>query len=305
MNIITPLAILMVRPLSFGYNAETAKTNAFQQAIDIDSASISQLAIKEYDAAVSKIREHGIEVLSFEKEQKEILPDAVFPNNWLGLHPGGKVILYPMTHENRRKERNPDVLDFVKESGHNFKEIIDLSNNENKGRFLEGTGSMIFDYKNARVYGCNSPRTSIQLFNEVAEMLDVKPVSFTAFDLKGKQIYHTNVIMTITEKLAIICLDAIENLMEQTFVKMHLEASCLEIISISHGQVNQFAGNLFEVKNKAGVSYLIGSKTAWGAFSKDELALIKKYHQPLAISIPTIEKIGGGSARCMMAGVYF
>ena len=303
--IITPSSILMMKPLTFGYNTETATTNAFQETIDIDSASITGLAIKEYDAAVTKIREHGIEVLSFENEQKAILPDAVFPNNWLGLHPGGKAILYPMTHENRRKERNLKVLDFVNESGHEISEVIDLSNNEEKGLFLEGTGSMIFDYKNKRVYGCISPRTSIKLFNEVAEMLDVKPVSFTAFDLQGKQIYHTNVILTITEKLAIICLDAIENLMERTFVKMHLEDSELEIIPITYSQVSQFAGNLFEVKNQASESFLIGSETAWAAFSKAELTLIKKHHQPLAITIPTIEKIGGGSARCMMAGFYF
>jgi hypothetical protein len=295
----------MVKPLSFGYNSETATTNTFQQTLDIEESSVTDLAIAEYDAAVTKIRSHGIEVLSFENEQKEILPDAVFPNNWLGLHPGGKVILYPMTHENRRRERNPEVLDFIERSGHEFSEVIDLSNYENQGLFLEGTGSMIFDYKNKKVYGYISPRTSIKLFNEVAGMLDVKPISFTAFDLQGKQIYHTNVILTITEKLAIICLDAIENLMERTFVKMHLEDSGLEIIPISYNQVNQFAGNLFEVKNQAGESYLIGSETAWGAFSKAELALIKKYHQPLAIAIPTIEKIGGGSARCMMAGVYF
>jgi len=295
----------MVRPQHFGYNTETAATNTFQQTLDIEKSKVTEMSIYEYEAAVAKIREHGIEVLSFEKEQKEILPDAVFPNNWLGLHPGGKVVLYPMTHENRRRERNPEVLDFIKESGHEFSEVIDLSDYEKKNKYLEGTGSMIFDYKNKKVYGCISPRTSIKLFNEVAELLDVKPVSFTAFDLQGKQIYHTNVIMTITEKLAIICLDAIENLMERTFVKMHLEDSGLEIIPISYSQVNQFAGNLFEVKNKSGISYLIGSETAWSAFTEEELAIINKYHQPLEISIPTIEKTGGGSARCMMAGVYF
>lgn len=301
----TPTAILMIKPLTFGFNTETATTNAFQQTIDLDGESITELANKEYDTAVSKIRKQGIEVLSFIKKQKEVLPDAVFPNNWLGLHPEGKVILYPMTHENRRRERNPEVLDMVSHAEHPISEIIDLSGYEKKGQFLEGTGSMIFDYKNKRVYGCISPRTSIKLFNKVAEMLGVKPVSFSAYDLQGKQIYHTNVILTITEKLAIICLDAIENLMERTFVKMHLEDSGLEIIPISFNQVNQFAGNLFEVKNKSGKSYLIGSETAWGAFTEKELTLIKKYHHPLKIEIPTIEKIGGGSARCMMAGIYF
>ena len=305
MNIITPSTILMVRPQHFGYNPETAATNTFQQALDIKDASVSELAIAEYDKAVAQIRAHGIEVLSYEEDQIEITPDAVFPNNWIGFHPDGKVILYPMTHENRRKERNPDIFNFLKNSDHIYSEVIDLTENENSDIFLEGTGSMVFDYRNKKVYGCISPRTSIKLFNKVADTLDVRPISFTAFDLQGKQIYHTNVILTITEKLAIICLDAIENMMERTFVKMQLEDSGLEIISISYSQVNQFAGNLFEVKNNSGISYLIGSETAWGAFTEEQLEIILKYHQPLKLAIPTIEKVGGGSARCMMAGVYF
>jgi hypothetical protein len=305
MNIITPSTILMVKPQHFGYNPETAATNSFQQTLDIEDASITENAIAEYDKAIEKIRTQGIEVLSYEADQKEITPDAVFPNNWIGFHPGGKVFLYPMTHENRRKERDPEILKFLTNSGHQFSEVIDLSENENSDLFLEGTGSMVFDFKNKKVYGCVSPRTSIKLFNEVAESLGVTPISFSAIDLQGKQIYHTNVILTITEKIAIICMDAIENLMERTIVKMHLEDSGLEIISISYDQVNQFAGNLFEVKNKAGVSYLIGSESAWGAFTKEQLEIIQKYHQPIKLAIPTIEKVGGGSARCMMAGVYF
>ena len=302
---ITPSTLLMVRPQHFGYNPETAETNAFQQTLDIEDASVTELSIEEYEKAVAQIRNEGIEVLSFEEDQKEITPDAVFPNNWIAFHPDGKVILYPMTHENRRKERNPNIFSFLKNSDHIYSEVIDLSENENSDLFLEGTGSMVFDYKNKKVYGCISPRTSIKLFNKVADMLDVQPVSFTAFDLQGKQIYHTNVILTITEKLAIICFDAIENLMERTFVKMQLEDSGLEIISISYSQVNQFAGNLFEVKNKSGQSYLIGSESAWGAFTEEQLKIILKYHQPLKLAIPIIEKVGGGSARCMLAGVYF
>ena len=305
MNIITPSTILMVKPHHFGYNPETATTNAFQQSLDIEESSVTKLAITEYDHAVEQIRNEGIEVLSYEEAQENITPDAVFPNNWIGFHPDGKVILYPMTHENRRKERNPNIFKFIKDSDHIYSEVIDLSENENSDIFLEGTGSMVFDYQNKKVYGCISPRTSINLFNKVADLLDVKPISFSAFDLQGKQIYHTNVILTITEKIAIICLDAIENLMERTLVKMHLEDSGLEIISISYNQVNQFAGNLFEVKNNAEVSYLIGSVSAWGAFTEEQLGIILKYHQPLKLAIPTIEKVGGGSARCMMAGVYF
>lgn len=302
---ITPSTVLMIKPLSFGFNAETAATNAFQQSLDVDKSTITKLAIAEYDNAVALLRKSGIEVLSYEENQEEILPDAVFPNNWLGLHPGGKAVLYPMTHEIRRKERNTKVLDFIKDSGHTISEVIDLTDNEENNKFLEGTGSMIFDFKNEKVYGCISPRTSIKLFNEVAEFLEMQPITFKAFDLKGKEIYHTNVILTITEKVAIICLDTIENLMERTFVKMHLEDSGLEIISITYDQVNKFAGNLFEVNNKDGLSYLIGSKTAWDSFNDEQLESLRKHHKPLIISIPTIEKIGGGSARCMMAGVYF
>jgi len=301
----TPSTLLMVKPQHFGYNPETAKTNTFQKELKPNGISLSDLAIQEYDSAVKKIRETGIEVLSFEGNQKEIIPDAIFPNNWVGFHPNKMAILYPMTHHNRRLERNSEVLDFVKNSGHVFNELIDLSGYEKENLFLEGTGSMVFDYKNKRVYGCISPRTSLKLFTKVAGLLNVKPISFTASDTKGNLIYHTNVILTITEKLAIICLDCIGNELERVSIIDELKNSNLEIISISQNQVTQFAGNLFEVKNPSGKSYLIGSETAWDAFTKHQLETIKSFHHPLKLSIPTIETVGGGSARCMLAGVYY
>ena len=301
---ITPTAVLMVKPWDFSYSEDSAKSNAFQKNLS-GLGDVSQIAIKEYENAIEKLKQAGIEVLSFEEKSKIEVKDAVFPNNWVGFHPDGKVILYPMMHESRRNERNTKVLDLLASKGHKVQELIDLSKLEDIGHFLEGTGSMVIDYKSKVAYACISPRTNIETFNEVCETLSLTPFSFHANDLSGIPIYHTNVILTITEKLAIVCLECIDNMMERMMLKKKLESTGLEILEISFKQVEQFCGNAFEVQNKEGKSYLISSSSAWNAFTKDQQALIRKYHKELPIDIPTIETIGGGSARCMVAGVYF
>ena len=292
----------MVKPWDFDFNEESAISNTFQKKIEGD---VNALAIEEFENAVSLIRRSGIEVIVFNNKSAVKVPDAVFPNNWVGFHPDGKVILYPMMHENRRNERNTDVLDLLEESGHQIKEVVDLSFKEEFGEFLEGTGSMVIDYKSKIAYACVSPRTDISLFSETAKLLGLDSFSFNANDLQGRPIYHTNVIMTITEKLAIVCLECIDNSIQRMMLRKKLEESRLEIIEISFKQVSSFCGNLFEVKNRKDESFIIGSSTAWQTFTADQQMLIKKFHSPIVIEIPSIETVGGGSARCMVAGVYF
>lgn len=292
----------MVKPWDFAFNEESAISNAFQKKIEGD---VNALAIEEYENAVNLIRQSGVEVIVFDKKSKIKVPDAVFPNNWIGLHPQGKVVLYPMMHENRRNERNTDILDLLEESGHQIEELVDISFKEEFGEFLEGTGSMVIDYKSKIAYACASPRTDISLFSETAKLLGLDSFSFNASDLNGNPIYHTNVILTITEKIAVVCLECIDNSLQRMMLKKKLEESGLEIIEISFSQLSSFCANLFEVKNRKDESFIIGSSTAWNAFTADQQLLIKKYHSPIIIAIPTIETVGGGSARCMVAGVYF
>lgn len=294
----------MVKPWDFAFNEESAISNAFQKNIE-GVANINQLANKEFDDAVERIRKTGVDVIVFDRKSTVEIPDAVFPNNWIGLHPDGKVILYPMMHENRRNERNTNVLDLLEENGHITKEVIDLSYKEEFGEFLEGTGSMVIDYKSKVAYACASPRTDISLFTETAKSLDLDTFSFNANDLQGRPIYHTNVLLSITEYLAIVCLECIDNSIQRMMLKKKLEESGLAILEISFSQLENFCGNVFEVKNSADENFIISSHRAWSAFTPTQQKLIEKHHSPLVISIPTIETIGGGSARCMVAGVYF
>ena len=300
---ITPSAVLMVKPWDFAYSEDSAQSNSFQKDIE-GLENVSALAIDEYERALAQIRATGVEVISFEEKSSIPVKDAVFPNNWIGFHPNGKVVLYPMKHESRRNERNLNVLESIKKN-HDIKKVIDLSKKENEDLFLEGTGSMVIDYKSKIAYACISPRTNIETFNETCELLSLTPYSFNALDLNGVPIYHTNVILTITENLAIVCLDCIDNSMERMMLKKKFEATGLEVLEISFKQVEQFCGNAFEVQNTEGKSHLICSLGAWNAFDEKQQELIEKYHTAIPLDIPTIETIGGGSARCMVAGVYF
>lgn len=300
---ITPSAVLMVKPWDFAYSEDSAQSNSFQKDIE-GLENVSLHAIDEYERAVAQIRSKGIEVISFEEKSTIPVKDAVFPNNWIGFHPNGKVVLYPMKHLSRRNERNLNVLESIKKN-HDIKKVIDLSKKENEDLFLEGTGSMVIDYKSKIAYACISPRTNIETFNETCELLSLTPYSFNATDLNGVPIYHTNVILTITENLAIVCLDCIDNNMERMMLKKKFEATRLEVLEISFKQVEQFCGNMFEVLNDEGDSHLICSLGAWNALNSKQQSLIEKYHTPIPIDIKTIETIGGGSARCMVAGVYF
>lgn len=292
--------LLMVSPDHFGFNNETAQSNAFQKNIEGDQ--IQQSAMKEFENAVETIRNKGIEVITFPSPKNTICPDAVFPNNWFSTHSDGKLIIYPMLTPNRRAERNPEIIHYL-ENNFTISQKIDLSNLEANGIILEGTGSLVFDPISKLAYACVSPRTDEETVHHVCSMLGYSALLFEAKDLNGKSIYHTNVVMAIGKNFVVICLESIDDLLERHLIKESLKLTGKKIIEIDFSQMNSFAGNMLEVENKTGKSYLILSETALNSLKKDQIDSLKEFSELLPISIPTIETIGGGSARCMLAEI--
>jgi hypothetical protein len=297
-----PRAIFMVRPTSFGYNAETAQSNAFQHKAAPDEAGkIQELARNEFDAFVTKLRDKGIEVLVFEQENEKT-PDAIFPNNWVSFHNDGKVVLYPMLAKNRRLERRQDIIDAVQEK-FEVKEIIDLSPNEELDAILEGTGSIIFDHVNHVAYANESPRTHKELFNAFCKQIRYEPVLFTAKDKNGVDIYHTNVLMALGDRYAVICLASIPE-KERGMVTDKLQQTGRQIVDITFEQMGHFAGNMLQVAAKNGSKFLVMSKRAFDSLTIEQKTTLGKYNELLYADLETIEDYGGGSARCMIAGIH-
>ncbi|GAB2955942.1 arginine deiminase-related protein [Hymenobacter coalescens] len=297
--------VFVVRPARFGFNAETAASNHFQQQgpAELDAAAVQQRAFAEFDQLVSTLRGRGVRVRVFDDTAEPAKPDAVFPNNWLTLHPDGRALLYPMCAPNRRAERRPDILEAL---GQEFelREIIDLSGYEAQGRFLEGTGSIIFDHDHRVAYAALSPRTDAELFGEVAAQLDHRPVAFHALDAHGQAIYHTNVMMCIGAEFAVVCLESIADEKERAHVVDSLTATGHHIVDITLAQVERFAGNMLTVQPAAGRELLAMSQSAYEALTTAQRAELGHYCELLPLPIPTIETIGGGSARCMLAEVF-
>lgn len=302
MNQITN-TILMVRPAAFGFNEETAANNAFQVKNESLSAEeIQQSALQEFDTFVNKLSAIGVEVIVVEDSAEPHTPDAIFPNNWISFHHDGLVVTYPMFSSIRRKERRPEVIsdlmaDFSVETRIFFEDY------EREEKYLEGTGSLVLDRENKVMYACLSPRTDRALTEELAERLDYKAVIFTAVDEEGQEIYHTNVMMALGETFAIICLDVIVDIMERQEVIEVLEDSGKEIIEISIDQMMQFAGNMLQVRGQDS-SYLVMSQAAYDSLYEEQIEEIKQHTKILSSPIPTIEELGGGSVRCMMAEVF-
>jgi len=297
-------AVLMVRPANFGPNPQTADSNAFQSnAPAAQAAEIHKQALIEFDEAVKQLRSAGVSVLLAEDEYLEERRDAIFPNNWVSFHADGRVFLYPMMAPARRTERR---LEVVREVERNFvvKQLADISGVENQGKYLEGTGSLIFDHMNRVVYASRSPRTDEQLVKEHAYRLGVKAIIFDAFDWAGSPIYHTNVLMTLGSGYCVICLSVIPDGPEKEGLISQLTASGHELIEISVDQMEHFAGNMLEVASDKTAKVLVMSTSAHNALSTNQKKILEKYINFIAIDIPTIEKYGGGSARCMMAGIH-
>lgn len=295
--------LLMIRPAAFGFNAETAASNAFQHNLSISQAEVQQKVLFEFDTFVGKLRSHGIQVEVIEDSPSPPKPDAIFPNNWISFHADGNVFLYPMCTPNRRAERRPEILEQLAQK-YNLTTITDLSPAEIENRILEGTGSMVFDHIHRKVYACLSPRTEKSLLEEYAARIGYAPIVFTSLDEKGGEIYHTNVVMCVGKGFVVICLDTIHNPEERKFVAHTLKSDGNTIIDISIPQMNQFAGNMLQVKNTDGDTFLVMSQSASDALTEEQKATLHRHTAILPVSIPTIETIGGGSARCMMAEIF-
>ncbi|MGG1924332.1 MULTISPECIES: citrulline utilization hydrolase CtlX [Chryseobacterium] len=297
--------VLMIEPIAFGYNAETAKNNYFQ--VEQTGSDIQSKALAEFNTFVGKLREKGINVITIKDTLDPHTPDSIFPNNWVSFHKDGKVVLYPMFASNRRVERREDIIESIKDQGFEVAEIDDWSFSETQGHFLEGTGSMIFDHDNKIAYGSVSLRLDEKLFREFCTKYGFTPVVFHSFQTVGTErlpIYHTNVMMCVADKFVVICLDCIDDELERGKVVEAIKGSGKEIIEISEEQMQQFAGNMLQVQNKEGKKFLVMSQTAYQSLTPEQVAAIEKYCEIIYSDLNTIEVNGGGSARCMLAEVF-
>lgn len=295
--------IMMVRPVSFGYNEETAKNNSFQTPPTASEELIKQQAIIEFDQFVTTLKESGVDVMVIEDSLTHLKPDAVFPNNWISLHENGLIITYPMFSPIRRKERRKGILEILKNK-FQLKGRIHLEGAEVNNSFLEGTGSMILDRKNKIVYANRSIRTDEKLLKIWADFMDYKVVLFDAYDQNGDSIYHTNVLMSLGTDFCVICFDAIPESEEKKSLIDSLHQTKKEIIEISLEQMNKFAGNMLQVKGKDNNTFLVMSLQAFNSLNPNQLSQITKHTTPLYADLNTIETYGGGSARCMMAEIF-
>ncbi len=293
--------IIMIRPVHFSFNKETAVDNHFQ--VKGEGKLIQDKALLEFNTFISKLKEENIEVIVFDDSPEPYTPDSVFPNNWISFHENGTVFLYPMFAENRRRERKERVLEYIKEL-FSITQVIDLSAFETGGYFLEGTGSMVLDREYKIAYACLSQRTYENVLQEFCNRAGYEAITFSAVDQNGLPIYHTNVMMCVAETFAVICLDSIKDAAEKKAVFDSLIANGKEIIEISYGQMNQFAGNMLQVHNKSGKKYIVMSTQAYQSLTALQIDAIEKENAIIHSDITTIETHGGGSARCMMAEVF-
>lgn len=298
--------ILMIRPVAFRMNEQTAVNNFFQEDIALKNAEINAKAQAEFDAFVQKLRAVGVNVIVENDDLRMDTPDSIFPNNWISFHENGDIGLYPMFAENRRRERREEVLIRLENEGFKINNIYDYTPAEDEGFFLEGTGSLLLDRANQKAYCALSARADEELLIEFCEDFEYLPVVFTAnqtVDGKRLPIYHTNVMMCLAEAFCVICLDSIDDAKEKKNVVQHLRMDGKEIIAITEAQMHHFAGNMLQVQGKD-KKYLVMSAAAHKSLTKSQIETIEKHCQILSSDLTTIETCGGGSARCMMAEVF-
>lgn len=304
----TTNTILMIRPVAFRMNEQTAVNNYYQKVLDnLLPATVNAKAQEEFDTFVEKLKGVGVNVVVVDDTVNPDTPDSIFPNNWISFHESGDVTLYPMFAENRRLERREDILDILEEKGFAIETIVDYTSAEEDNVFLEGTGSLLLDRENGKAYCALSPRADEELMIEFCEDFEMNPVIFEAFQTvngERKHIYHTNVMMCLAETFAVICADCIDDSKERKMVLDCLKADGKEIILITEDQVNNFAGNMLQVRGANDKRYLVMSASAHQSLTKDQIAKIEKHCEILSSSLDTIEACGGGSARCMMAEVF-
>jgi hypothetical protein len=304
----TTNSILMIRPVAFRMNEQTAVNNYYQKVLENTTPStVNAKAQNEFDAFVEKLRKVGVNVIVVEDTLDPDTPDSIFPNNWISFHENGNVTLYPMFAENRRAERREDILDILEDKGFAISEIMDYTSAEEDGFFLEGTGSIVLDRDNGKAYCALSPRADEEMFIEFCEDFDLAPVIFEAYQTvngERKHMYHTNVMMCIAETFAVICADCIDDKQERKMVLDNLKADGKDIILVTEDQVNNFAGNMLQVKGKDDKRYLVMSNSAYQSLTKAQIHKIEQHCEILHANLDTIEACGGGSARCMMAEVF-
>ena len=304
----TTNSILMIRPVAFRMNEQTAVNNYYQKVLDgLTPQTVNAKAQEEFDTFVKKLRMVGVNVIVVDDTVQPDTPDSIFPNNWISFHENGDVTLYPMFAENRRAERREDILDILEDEGFVINEIMDYTSAEEDNIFLEGTGSLLLDRENGKAYCALSPRADEELMIEFCEDFELSPVIFEAFQTvngERKLIYHTNVMMCIGDTFAVICADCIDDKKERKMVLDSLKGDEKDIILITEDQVNNFAGNMLEVKANDGKRYLVMSSSAYHSLTKKQIAQLEQHVTILHSSLDTIEACGGGSARCMMAEIF-
>lgn len=298
--------VMMIRPVAFAGNPQTQASNSFQQldtgALD---AANQAAALREFDALAAALEQAGVTVHSFDDTPEPHTPDSIFPNNWVSFHADGSVVLYPMLAENRRLERRLDLIEALSaKHGFHAGRVIDLTRHEHSGRYLEGTGSLVLDRTHRVAYACVSPRTDLDVLGDFAQQLDYDIVAFEAFDANGAAIYHTNVLMSVGERFAAVCLNAIRA-DEREGVLNQLRGTGRAIVELSLDQMNAFAGNMLELGSSLTGSVVAMSERARDALTPEQRATLESSAGPIvATAIPTIEKLGGGSVRCMLAELH-
>ena len=311
----TTNSILMIRPVAFRMNEQTAVNNYYQKVLDgLSPETVNAKAQQEFDTFVNKLRKVGVNVVVVEDTLEPNTPDSIFPNNWISFHENGDVVLYPMFAENRRAERREDILDILEDEGFEINQIMDYTSAEEDGIFLEGTGSLLLDRENGKAYCALSPRADEELMIEFCEDFEFTPVLFEAFQTvnlpdgkaggERKLIYHTNVMMCLGDTFAVLCADCIDDKKERKMVLDSLRGDDKEVILISEEQVNNFAGNMLEVKGKYDKRFLVMSESAFKSLTKKQITQLEAHVEIIHSSLNTIEACGGGSARCMMAEIF-
>lgn len=292
--------LLMIQPVNFGFNAETAVNNSFQKNIDGD---VQQKALQEFNDFVKLLQSNKIDVNVVKDSLAPSTPDSIFPNNWISFHDDGRIFLYPMFAENRRLERKAAVLDIVRQK-FSVEKIVDLTTSEQEGLFLEGTGSMVLDREHKIAYACLSPRTNEKILNKFCLAAGYRPVSFIAKDDAGVEIYHTNVMMCVTKSFAVVCLESLTDKDEREGLLFSLAQTNKKVVDISLQQLNSFAGNMLQVKNTDDELLLVMSTQAFESLNDAQLEILQTHNRIIHSPLNTIETAGGGSARCMMAEIF-
>lgn len=299
--------VMMIRPFRFRMNEQTAVNNYYQKnSTDLSADLAANLAQQEFDSMVDQLRSKGVLVTVIQDTADPNTPDAIFPNNWISFHENNTIAVYPMFAENRRLERSDVILETLESEGVIVRKVVDYTSAENAKVYLEGTGSMVLDRENRQAYCALSPRSDESLFIEFCEDFEYSPIVFNAFQTlsdKRLPIYHTNVMMSIGDSFAVVCLDAIDQQKERKQVVSALQNSGKEIIAISENQTQSFAGNMLQLMSDSG-SVLVMSQSAYDSLNTKQIEVIKGHTQLISIPIPTIESLGGGSVRCMIAEIF-